>query len=322
MAKVPILKLSNGVEMPALGFGTYAKEEISGETHAAVLAALDAGYRHLDCAWYYLNEDEVGSALREWLAQNPNIQRKDIFITTKVWPHLVEPEDVGWSLDNSLKMLGTDYVDSYLIHWPFAVEKTEDNKVKLGADGKYILKKQLTENPKPIWRAVEKAYKAGKARAIGVSNWKISGLEEILQYAEIKPHINQVEIHPFLPNNELIKYCISHDILPVAYSPLGSQHQVPSTGEKVTTNAELNALAKAKGVTLAQVLIAWGLKRGYAVLPKSSDAARIKSNFQLVELSDEDFAVVNKVAEGRHTRFVNPKDMFGYDVWPEESSQV
>ncbi|KAL2075631.1 hypothetical protein VTL71DRAFT_574 [Oculimacula yallundae] len=319
MARIPTLKLNNGVEMPALGFGTYAKEEISGETHAAVLAALNAGYRHLDCAWYYLNEDEVGTALREWLSQNPDVQRKDIFITTKVWPHLVEPEDVEWSLNNSLAMLGTDYVDSFLIHWPFAVEKTEDRKVKIGADGKYILKKDLTENPKPTWLAMEKAYKAGKARAIGVSNWTIPGLEELLSYATIKPTINQVEIHPFLPNNDLIAYCISHDILPVAYSPLGSQHQVPSTGEKVTSNKELIALAEAKNVTLAQILIAWGLKRGYAVLPKSSDAKRIKSNFQVIDLSEEDMAAVNKVAEGRHTRFVNIKDICGYDVWPEES---
>src|SRR6187402_3712042 len=185
----------------------------------------------------------------------------------------------------------------------------------------YILKKDLTENPEPTWRAVEKLYKAGKARSIGVSNWTVPGLEALLKYAEIKPAINQVEIHPFLPNNELITYCNSHNILPVAYSPLGSQDQVPSTGEKVSTNAELNALAKNKGVTLAQILIAWGLKRGYAVLPKSSDATRIKGNFQLIDLDDEEFAVVNKVAEGRHNRFVNPKDMFGYDVWPEESSK-
>lgn len=167
---------------------------------------------------------------------------------------------------------------------------------------------------------MERLYNAGKARSIGVSNWKISGLEDLLKYAEIKPSINQVEIHPFLPNNELIEYCVAHDILPVAYSPLGSQHQVQTSGEKVTTNAELNALAREKGVTLAQILIAWGIKRGYAVLPKSSDVARIKSNVQLIKLTGEEYAVVNKVAEGRHNRFVNPKDMFGYDVWPEESS--
>lgn len=131
-----------------------------------------------------------------------------------------------------------------------------------------------------------------------------------------------MEIHPFLPNTKLIDYCRSHDILPVAYSPLGSQDQIPTTNEKVSTNAELNALAKKKGVSVAQILIAWGLKRGYVVLPKSSNDERIRSNFQVIELSDQDFEAVNKVAEGRLYRFVNPKDMFGYDVWAEESSSL
>jgi len=185
---------------------------------------------------------------------------------------------------------------------------------------KYILKKELTENPEPIWRTLEKLYKAGKTRSIGVSNWTVSGLEALLKYAEIKPAINQVEIHPFLPNTKLIEYCRSHDILPVAYSPLGSQDQVPTTNEKVSTNAELNALAKKKGVSVAQILIAWGLKRGYVVLAKSSNDMRIRSNFQVIVLTDEDFEAVHKVAEERHYRFVNPKDMFGYDVWADESS--
>ena len=140
----------------------------------------------------------------------------------------------------------------------------------------------------------------------------------MLKYAEIKPAINQVEIHPFLPNNELIAYCVSNDILPVAYSPLGSQDQVPRTGEKVFTNVELNSIATKKGVTLAQVLIAWGIRRGYPVLPKSSDDARIKSNAQLVDLTEEEIDAVNKVAEGRHHRFVHPKETFGFNVWPEE----
>lgn len=164
---------------------------------------------------------------------------------------------------------------------------------------------------------MEKLYESGKAKSIGVSNWTIAGLEKMAKYAKIQPMINQVEIHPFLPNTELIEYCKSHNIIPVAYSPLGSQDQVPGTGEKVSTNKDLNAIAEKNGWTLAQVLIAWGLKRGYSVLPKSSNESRIKSNVQLVTLSDEDFAAVNKVADGRATRFVNMKDTFGYDVWPE-----
>jgi diketogulonate reductase-like aldo/keto reductase len=173
----------------------------------------------------------------------------------------------------------------------------------------------------PVWRVMEKLYKSGQAKSIGVSNWTIAGLETMLKYAEIKPAVNQVEIHPFLPNDALVQYCFAHDILPVAYSPLGSQHQVKHTLEAVSTNPELNELAKKKGVSLAQILIAWGLKRGYAVLPKSSNGERIRSNFLVIELSEEDLGVVNRVAEGRSDRFVNLKDTFGYDVWPKGGSE-
>jgi diketogulonate reductase-like aldo/keto reductase len=167
---------------------------------------------------------------------------------------------------------------------------------------------------------MENLVATGKAKSIGVSNYTIAHLESLLSYAKIPPAVNQIEIHPFLPNTTLVNYCLSKNIVPIAYSPLGSQDQVPGTGEKVSTNKDLIAIAENKGVTLAQVLIAWGLKRGYAVLPKSSNAERIKSNAQLIELTDEEFEAVNKVSEGRHTRFVNMKDTFGYDIWPEESN--
>lgn len=112
-----ILKLNNGVSMPALGFGTFANEGSQGETHKAVVCALNAGYRHLDCAWFYQNEGEVGSGVREFLSNNPSVKREDIFITTKVWNHLHEPEDVEWSLKDSLSKLQTPYVDAFLVHW-------------------------------------------------------------------------------------------------------------------------------------------------------------------------------------------------------------
>ncbi|EKD18838.1 uncharacterized protein L3040_003086 [Drepanopeziza brunnea f. sp. 'multigermtubi'] len=314
----PILTLNNGVKIPALGFGTFANEGSKGETHRAVIHALNAGYRHLDCAWFYQNEDEVGTGIREFLAANPSVKREDIFICTKVWNHLHEPEDVEWSIKNSLAKLQTTYVDAFLIHWPIASEKNEDRSVKIGPDGKYVINHALTSNPEPTWRAMEKAYNAGLAKSIGLSNFTEAGITQILSFASVKPAINQVEIHPFLPQKALIDFCKSRDILPVAYSPLGSQDQVPATGEKVSTNKDLIAVAEAKGCTLAQVLIAWGLRRGYVVLPKSSNESRIKGNAQLVTLTDADFEKVNKIAEGRSTRFVNMKDTFGYDVWPEQ----
>ncbi|KAH7212303.1 NADP-dependent oxidoreductase domain-containing protein [Fusarium oxysporum] len=313
--------LNNGVKMPGLGFGTFANEGAKGETYDAVKCALKVGYRHLDCAWFYLNEGEVGQAVRDFLAENKDVKREDIFICTKVWNHLHEPEEVKWSFENSLKNFGLDYIDLFLVHWPIAAEKDEDYKPKIGPDGKYVIKKDLTENPEPTWRAMEEIYASGKARAIGVSNWTIEGLKKLLSFAKVKPAVNQIEIHPFLPNEELVKFCQENDILPSAYSPLGSQNQVPTTGEKVRTNETLNAVAERNGNTLAQVLLAWGLRRGYAVLPKSSTPSRIESNFQVPNLSDEDFEAIQSVAKGRHTRFVNMKDTFGYDVWPEETPE-
>ncbi|KAI9050862.1 hypothetical protein LZ554_004980 [Drepanopeziza brunnea f. sp. 'monogermtubi'] len=314
----PLLTLNNGVKIPALGFGTFANEGSKGETHRAVIHALNAGYRHLDCAWFYQNEEEVGTGIREFFAANPSVKREDIFICTKVWNHLHEPEDVEWSIKNSLAKLQTPYIDAFLIHWPVASEKNEDRSVKIGPDGKYVINHALTSNPEPTWRAMEKVYNAGLAKSIGLSNFTEAGITQILSFAAVKPAINQVEIHPFLPQNALIDFCKSRDILPVAYSPLGSQDQVPATGEKVSTNKDLIAVAEAKGCTLAQVLIAWGLRRGYVVLPKSSNESRIKGNAQLVTLTDADFEKVNKIAEGRSTRFVNMKETFGYDVWPEQ----
>ncbi|KAK5125849.1 Glycerol 2-dehydrogenase (NADP(+)) [Meristemomyces frigidus] len=314
--------LNNGVTIPAVGFGTFASEGSKGETYDAVMCALKTGYRHLDCAWFYQNEDEVGDALRDFLKENSSVKREDIFICTKVWNHLHEPEEVKWSLQNSLEKFKLDYVDLFLVHWPIASEKNEENMPKLNEKGQYVIKEELTKNQKPTWQAMEELYESGKAKAIGVSNWTIPGLKDMLSWAKVKPTVNQVEIHPFLPNDDLVKFCFDNDIMPEAYSPLGSQNQVPTTGEKVNTNPTLNKIAKKGGNTLAQVLIAWGLRRGYVVLPKSSTPSRIESNFKTIELSDEDFAAVNEVVKGRHTRFVNMKGDFGYDNWPEESESA
>ncbi|KAI1468578.1 Aldo/keto reductase [Daldinia caldariorum] len=311
--------LNNGVKIPAIGFGTFANEGAKGETYKAVTVALEVGYRHLDCAWFYQNEAEVGDAVRDFLAKNKSVKREDLFICTKVWQHLHEPEEVKWSLENSLQKLGLDYVDLFLVHWPIAAERDDNYMPKIGADGKYVIKKELTENFEPTWRAMEDLYEAKKTRAIGVSNWTIPLLKKLLSFARVKPAANQVEIHPFLPNEELVQFCKENDILPEAYSPLGSQDQVPNTGEKVRTDPTLNEVARRSGHTLAQVLLAWGIRRGYVVLPKSSTPSRIKSNFEVPELSDADFEAVNSVAKGRHTRFVNMKDTFGYDVWADEA---
>jgi diketogulonate reductase-like aldo/keto reductase len=312
-------ELSNGVHIPAVGFGTFANEGSKGETYTAVTHALKTGYRHLDCAWFYGNEDEVGDAVRDFLASNSSVKRSDLFICTKVWNQNHAPEDVQWSFEDSLKNLKMEYVDCYLVHWPIAAERDSAYQPKIGEDGKYIIKKDLTENPEPTWRAMEKIYASGKAKSIGVSNWTIEGLKQLLEFAKVKPHVNQIECHPFLPNTALVDFCLENKIMVAAYSPLGSQNQVPSTGEKVRTNSTLIKVAERSGNDLAQVLLAWGLRRGYVVLPKSSTPTRIDSNWEIPELSQEDFDAVQSVAKGRHTRFVNMKDTFGYNVWADEA---
>ncbi|KAF8532216.1 aldehyde reductase [Trichophaea hybrida] len=312
-------KLNTGTTIPAVGFGTFANEGATGESYQSAKTALEAGYRHLDCAWFYQNEEEIGNAIADFLKeQGGKVKREDLFICTKVWNHLHEPDEVEWSLNDSLRKLKLDYVDLFLMHWPIAAERTADYKPKIGADGKYVIKHALTENPEPTWRAMEALYRSGKARAIGISNFTIPRLQQLLSFASVPPAVNQVEIHPFLPNQELLDFAKSKNILLVAYSPLGSQNQVPRTGEKVAENKTLNEVAERSGHTLAQTLIAWGIKRGYPVLPKSATPSRIKSNFEDYELNDKDYQVVNDVAKGRHCRFVNMKDTFGFDLWPEE----
>lgn len=212
-------------------------------------------------------------------------------------------------------------MERYFFVLPSRLFTVQLRKTNCSALIQYVILKDLTENPEPTWRAMEKLYKSGKTKSIGVSNWTIPGLEQLLKFAEIPPHANEIEIHPFLPNDELVNYCFSKNILPTAYSPLGSQNQVPTTGERVSENKTLNEIAAKGGNTLAQVLIAWGLRRGYVVLPKSGNPGRMESNFKSIELSDEDFEAVNAVAKGRHFRFVNMKDTFGYDVWPEETAK-
>lgn len=148
MSSGKTLTLSNGVKMPAVGFGTFASEGSVGETYAAVTAALNTGYRHLDCAWFYLNEHEVGDGIRDFLKANPSVKRSDIFVTTKVWNHLHRREDVLWSVNNSLERMKLDYIDLFLVHWPIASEKETQEKPKIGPDGKVCVMPLQNNNKK------------------------------------------------------------------------------------------------------------------------------------------------------------------------------
>ncbi|KAI9483925.1 MAG: NADP-dependent oxidoreductase domain-containing protein [Benjaminiella poitrasii] len=295
-----VLKLNTGAPIPALGLGTWlSKPE---EVYDAVITAIKAGYRHIDTAFIYGNEKEVGKAIRE-----SGVPRSEIFVTTKLWNTFHRPEDVEKGLETSLSNLGLDYIDLYLMHWPCAFKPGQGNAPK-DEDGKALLDDvDFTET----YAAMEKLDK-NKVRAIGVSNFNIDKLEKLAKTQKIVPAANQVELHPLLPQDDLVKYCKDHNILITAYSPLGSSNSPLFKHEVVSKVAE-----KYK-VSTAQILISWGLKRNYSVIPKSVTASRIKSNFQTVDLNEEDFETLNRVSkEEKVQRITDPYNFWKVDVFEE-----
>lgn len=253
--------LNNGVKMPWLGFGTY-KVENGNTVIESVNEALKIGYRHIDTASYYGNEEGVGIAIKE-----SGIPRSEIFLVSKVWNSDQGYEKTIKSFNTSLKKLGTDYLDLFLIHWPHPLHKE-------------------------TWRALERLYKEGRIRAIGVSNFKINHLKELLDDAEIKPMVNQVEFHPELIQNELIKFCKEHDIQLEAWSPL--------MRGKVFEIQLLEELSKKYGKTISQIVLRWDLQMGVVTIPKSTTSTRIKENADIFdfEISKEDMDKIQQLDKG------------------------
>lgn len=246
------IKLNNGVDIPLFGLGTFLTKA-GEETLGSVRYALDIGYRHIDTAAFYANEKDVGIAVKQ-----SRIAREEIFITTKVWN-----SDQGYNktlkaFEDSLRKLDSDYIDLYLVHWPVPELRGE------------------------TWKALEKIYSTGKARSIGVSNYTIRHLEELLKACEIVPAVNQVELSPFLQQSELMKYSKDNGIIIEAYSPL--------TRGKKLNDKNLIAISNKYSKTTAQILIRWALQYNTIVLPKSAKQERIKENADVFdfEISNED----------------------------------
>ena len=256
--------LNNGIKIPKVGFGTWQSKD-GDEAYNAVKVALEAGYRHIDTAAVYKNEVSVGKAIAD-----SGIPREELFITTKLWA-VGTTEDAAAALEESLEKLGLDYVDLYLIHWPNPKEFRPDFE---------------TRNAN-VWKAMEAAVKAGKVRAIGVSNFHPRHLIPLLKVAEIKPAVNQILVNPSDQQQEIVDFNLDHNILTEAYSPLG-------TG-KIFDVPELQELAEKYGKTVAQVVLRWSLHKGYLPLPKSVTAERIRENAELFDfaLSIEDIAFID-----------------------------
>lgn len=261
------VKLDNDVEMPVLGLGVYQSPP-GKTTQNAVRSALKLGYRLIDSARIYGNESDVGEAIRA-----SNIPRKEIFVTTKLWNSDQGYESTLRAFDASLRRLGLEYLDLYLIHFPVPEVRTES------------------------WRAMEEILRSGKCRAVGVSNFMTRHLDELLDQSDLVPAVDQVEFHPFLYQKPLLEYCRKHGMHVEAYSPL-------ARAEKLK-HPVIVAIAAKHSKTAAQVMIRWGLQHGLSVIPKSVREERIRENSQVFDfqLSDEDMQSLDSLNENLRTNW-------------------
>jgi len=257
-------KLSNGVGIPCIGFGTWQTPD--GDVAVrSVAAAIEAGYRHIDTAQAYGNEESVGKGIRE-----SGIDQKDLFVTTKLWNSNHSYKLTMRTFEESMNKLGLDYLDLFLIHWPNPIA-FRDHWQEANAES---------------WKAMEELYEAGKIRAIGVSNFRPHHIEEILKTAKVAPMVNQIRLCPGDTQDEVVDYSRAHGMLLEAYSPLGIG--------KVFEVPEMKALAEKYGRSIAQVCIRWSLQRGYLPLPKSVTPSRIAENLKVFdfELEAEDVQLI------------------------------
>ncbi|MCC3645108.1 aldo/keto reductase [Cytobacillus firmus] len=268
------LTLNNGVEMPQFGLGVY-KVEKGLQIENTVKDAINIGYRLIDTAAFYENEEGVGKAIKE-----SGVTREELFITTKVWNTDQGYDQTLNAFDNSLKKMGLDYIDLYLIHWP--------------------VKEKYLET----WKALEKLYKDGKARAIGVSNFQIHHLKDILENSSEKPSVNQVELHPLLSQKELRAFCSEHNIKVQAWSPIARG--------RVLEDSDIKEIAERHGKSAAQIILRWHLQNGIMVIPKSVKKDRLRENADIFDfiLTEDEMRQIN--ALNNNHRFGADPDNFDF----------
>jgi 2,5-diketo-D-gluconate reductase A len=268
LTAVPQITLNNGQSIPQLGFGVFQIEPK--DTTEAVSTALQAGYRHIDTAEMYGNEKEVGEAVAK-----SGLNRADVFVTSKLDNGAHRPEDARRAFDASLQALGFDYLDLFLIHWPLPTQY----------EGDFV----------STWRTLEEFYHAGRARSIGVSNFQPHHLRRLHGETEVPPAVNQIEVHPYLTQDEVRAFCAEHGIAVEAWSPIGQG--------LVLTDPVIRSIAERVGRTPAQVVLRWHIERGDIVFPKSVTASRVRENFDIFdfELPRGDVAEISALNKDQRT---------------------
>ncbi|XP_020622195.1 alcohol dehydrogenase [NADP(+)]-like isoform X2 [Orbicella faveolata] len=308
------VKLNNGALMPSVALGTWKSKK--GEVGRAVRLALQYGYRHIDCAHIYLNEDEIGETFAEVFKEG-KVKREDVFVTSKLWCNSHDPEDVLPACQTTLKNLQLSYLDLYLIHIPTSFKKD-------ALFPRSIAEGTLGYSPDRIaktWQAMEQLLDKGLCKAIGISNFTVKKTKALLETAKIVPACNQVELHPYLPQPELLKFCASKGIVVTAYSPLGSPDRPGANADSdpvVLNNPVLQKIADKHNTTIALVALAWGIKRETPVLPKAVSESHIKENFEAlhVKLDEDDMKAIENI--GIHHRYLTQTWMYKPDEIPEK----
>jgi alcohol dehydrogenase (NADP+) len=283
--RITKMPLNHGAgQMPALGFGTLIPD--AAVTISATRGALEAGFRHFDCAERYRNEREVGEALQAGLAAG-GTAREDIFVTTKLWNTNHRPERVEPAFEGSLNRLGLNYLDLYLIHTPFAFQPGDEQDPR-DQNGNVIYDNGVTLLD--TWRAMEGLVDHGRCRAVGLSDVGLNELLPLYESARIKPAVVQVESHPYLPETELLEFCKEKGIVLLAFAPLGHGMRPGPLEDPV-----ISAVAARVGKTPAQVLLAWAVQRGTALLTTPKTAARARESFDISALPEDAFDEINRI---------------------------
>ncbi len=276
---VPSIVLNDGHHIPQLGFGTY--QVPPQDTAEVVREALEAGYRHIDTAEMYGNEQGVGQAIKD-----AGLDRGHVYITSKLNNGFHRPDDARRAFDATLAALGTDYVDLFLIHWPLPTRY----------DGDFV----------STWKTLEEFKADGRARSIGVSNFQIHHLQELARETETVPAVNQIEVHPYFANDEVRAYGVEHDIVTEAWSPIARG--------KVLGDPVVSRIARATGAHPAQVVLRWHIERGDIVFPKTVHPARMRENFEIFdfEINDEEIEALTALDRGEAGRLGPNPDTFDW----------